>query len=71
LGLPLVISRRDRNVFLAAMMCLGVVVLMQLLMIGSSSLGSMRLIKSAALAAWIPVIIFLPWGLAAFQSLKR
>ena len=70
IGLPLVISRRDRNLFFAAALCLGLVIFLQLTVYGFHSLGAMRLIQSAALAAWAPIMIFFPWAFASLQKLK-
>lgn len=60
LGLPLAIRRLDRNIFVSAGICFLVVGGLQLSIIVSHSLGSYSVIKPAALAAWLPVIAFLP-----------
>ncbi len=59
LGLPLVLTRENRNVFLTVGMCLGLVVAFMLVTLGSQYLGSTYFI-SPALAAWLPLILFLP-----------
>ncbi len=71
LGLPLVISNADRNIFTAAAFCLLVVIVVQLTVAGCHSLGSYSLIKPAALAAWLPVIIFLPLAGLSMRNLKN
>jgi len=65
LGLPLVLSRYNRNVFFAIGLCVVVVVGFYLVVLGSQYLGSSYLI-SPALAAWLPLLVFLP--LAAWLS---
>jgi len=59
LGLPLVVTGRSRNVFVAIATCAGVVTLFMLVVIGSQHLGTM-LVISPALGAWLPLIIFAP-----------
>jgi lipopolysaccharide export system permease protein len=59
LGLPLVVTRSNRNVFMAIGLCLGVVTLFVLVVIGIEQLGSIELI-SPVLAAWLPLFIFVP-----------
>ncbi len=71
IGLPLVISRRERNLFFSAAVCLSVVIFLQLSLFGFHSLGAMRMIKSAAIAAWAPLMIFFPWAYASLQKLKN
>ena len=70
LGLPLVISKPDRNIFTAAGMCLLVVVGVQLTVLASTGLGAYSLIRPAALAAWIPIIIFLPLAVLSMRRLR-
>ena len=61
LGLPLVAVRNSRNIFLATGMCMGVVTVFLLMVIGFQQLGSMEdTIVSPALAAWLPLMIFVP-----------
>ncbi|MBN1394689.1 MAG: LptF/LptG family permease [Pirellulales bacterium] len=59
LGLPLIVSRENRNVFIAMGVCMAVTTLFSLTAIGSQHLGEMLLIDPA-LAAWLPLIIFIP-----------
>lgn len=59
LGLPLVISRESRNIFVAAGLCLLVVSLFFVVIIASHALGQNYLI-SAVLAAWCPLLVFAP-----------
>lgn len=62
IGLPVVLSRRDRNIFVSLGVCLLVVLVIQSLIIVCHWLGSYRFIPSAALAAWLPVAALLPLG---------
>jgi lipopolysaccharide export system permease protein len=59
LGLPLVVTRSNRNVFMAIGLCLGVVTIFVLVVIGIARLGSIELIPPV-LAAWLPLFIFVP-----------
>jgi lipopolysaccharide export system permease protein len=70
LGLPLVIAREGRNVFLAAGLCMLVVAIFLGVTMTCHALGSNYLI-SPALAAWCPVLIFLPAARLSAQSLWR
>jgi lipopolysaccharide export system permease protein len=70
IGIPLVFSRRDRNVFLALGMCLVVVLAIQVLVVVSHGLGASRLIPSSSLAAWLPLFGLLPVGIAAQVQLE-
>lgn len=59
LGLPLVLSRNNRNVFLAIGLCVGVVALFMLVLLACQALGATGLIRPA-LAAWLPLMLFVP-----------
>jgi lipopolysaccharide export system permease protein len=59
LGLPLVVARDNRNVFVAIGMCIGLVALFFLVSIACQQLGA-GMIISPALAAWGPLMIFVP-----------
>jgi lipopolysaccharide export system permease protein len=65
LGLPLLLSRTNRNVFFAIGLCVAIVVGFYLVVFGCQSLGSNYLV-SPVLAAWLPLMIFLP--LAVWMS---
>jgi hypothetical protein len=70
-ALPLALLFTERNLFLAAAICVGTVVGFQVTMLVSNSLGSLSLIKSSALAAWIPVIAFLPLTVFTLRLVNR
>jgi len=59
LGLPLVVTRGNRNVFAALGLCGAVVTVFMLVVMGSQRLGAIYAI-SPALAAWLPLILFAP-----------
>ncbi len=59
LGLPLVVSRESRNVFLAIGLCIAVVTVFLLVVIGLQYLGAIYLLDPA-LAAWAPLMLFVP-----------
>lgn len=59
LGLPLILSRENRNIFMAIGLCMVVVTVFMLVTLGMQYLGGIYLI-SPALAAWLPLVIFAP-----------
>lgn len=65
LGLPLILRRGNPNIFLAIGLCVSVVVAFMLGLLGAQYLGASYLI-SPSLAAWLPVMVFIP--LAAGMS---
>ncbi|MHC4175895.1 MAG: LptF/LptG family permease [Planctomycetota bacterium] len=70
LGLPLVVSRESRNVFLAIGMCIGVVTVFLLVVIGFQYLGAVCLVDPA-LAAWAPLMLFVPPAVWLAESMWR
>ena len=70
LGLPLIVARESRNVFLAIGMCMGVVTVFLLVVIGCQQLGSLYLLDPA-LAAWVPLILFVPPAVGMADSMWR
>ena len=67
LGLPIVLSRQSRNVFVSAGICLLVVAGFVLVVLACHQAGGATLI-TPALAAWIPLMLFVP---AAVHSLRK
>jgi len=59
LGLPLVLTRNHRNVFVAAGYCLALVVCFFLVLLACQALGTAGLL-SPAFSAWLPLLIFAP-----------
>ncbi len=70
LGLPLVASRQNRNIFIAVGMCLLVVSTVSAVVIGAQYLGTVCLI-SPAMAAWLPLMIFVPPAVVMADGLRR
>ena len=59
LGLPLVLTRQSRNVFIALGLCVLLTSVFTLVVIGCQHLGSIYSIRPA-LAAWAPLMLFVP-----------
>ncbi|TWT37936.1 putative permease YjgP/YjgQ family protein [Posidoniimonas corsicana] len=70
LGLPLVVSGVNRNPFIAIGMCLAVTSAFYVATLGAQSLGSSGWIRPA-LAAWAPLLIFVPIAAAISDPLRR
>ena len=71
IGLPLVISRGERNLFFSAGICLSVVMLMILVAIACQSMGASCVLSSASLAAWLPIIVFFPFAAITYRLLDH
>lgn len=71
IGLPLVISRGERNLFFSVGLCVMVVILMLLVGIACQAMGAARVISPPALAAWIPLILFVPVSAVTYHLLSR
>jgi lipopolysaccharide export system permease protein len=69
LGLPLMVSRRNRNIFLSISICLGVATSFTLLALCCQSLGSMSVLRPA-FAAWLPLLMFVPVAAAMSDTLR-
>jgi lipopolysaccharide export system permease protein len=70
LGLPFVVSRGNRNPFIAIGLCLAVVTIFMVVVLGCQSLGAGGWI-AAPLAAWLPLIIFAPIAVALSEALHK
>lgn len=70
LGLPFVISRTNRNPFIAIGLCVLVITVFMLVVLGCQSLGTGGWI-AAPLAAWLPLIIFAPIAAAMSDTLRQ
>ncbi len=70
LGLPLMLRRGNRNIFVAIGMCVGLVVAFLMLVMGASYLGSCYLL-SPSLAAWLPLMVFVPLAIAMSDPLRE
>ncbi|MDA8562960.1 LptF/LptG family permease [Mariniblastus sp.] len=70
LGLPIVLSQTDRNVFVSAGLCFLIVGVFHLSVTASHSFGSYRILQPAALAAWLPVLVFGPLAVLSMRKLS-
>lgn len=70
LGLPLVVARGNRNPYIAMGLCLAAVTGFFLVTLGAQQLGSSGWIRPA-LAAWLPLIVFVPVAVALSDGLKQ
>ena len=70
LGLPLLLRRGNRNIFVAIGMCVGLVVAFLMLTMGAAYLGASYWI-SPSLAAWLPLLVFVPLAIAISDPLRE
>ncbi len=70
LGLPLILSRSNRNVFVAIGLCLLLVVAFMSVVMGCKYLGSNYWLEPAS-AAWLPLMIFVPCAVALSGPLRE
>ena len=70
LGLPLILSRNNRNVFKAIGLCVMIAGVFMVVVIGCQYLGSSYLI-SPAKSAWLPLMIFIPLAMALSDPLRE
>jgi len=70
LGLPLILARETRNMFLAIGMCLGIVVVFMIAVMAFQGAGGNYLIP-ASLAAWGPLIVFVPIAVYLSEPLRE
>jgi lipopolysaccharide export system permease protein len=70
MGLPLILARSNRNMFFAIGLCVSVVMLFYLVVLGCQYLGNSYLV-SPALAAWLPLFIFVPTAVWMSEPLRE
>lgn len=70
LGLPMIVSNSERNIFVSAGFGFMIVGSVFLIDAACQGLGAYRLIEPAALAAWLPLIIFVPLSVLSMRKLK-
>ena len=70
LGLPMIVSNSERNIFVSAGMGFLIVGSVFLVDAACQGLGGYRLLEPAALAAWLPLIIFVPLAVVSMRKLK-
>lgn len=68
LGLPIVLARQQRNIFVASGTCVLVVAAFVLVILACHAAGNSYLM-APALAAWCPLLIFVPLARLSFESL--
>lgn len=68
LGIPLVLTRGSRNIFLAAGLCAGLMAILQFVLLTCHGLGSNYLLNPIW-ATWIPVLVFAPLAYVAARPL--
>lgn len=69
LGLPLVLSRNTRNVFVAIGLCVALALVFMLVVLACQYLGSTYWIRPAQ-GAWLPLVIFVPIALYLSEALN-
>jgi lipopolysaccharide export system permease protein len=70
LGLPLVLRRETKNIYAAVFMCLVLTMLFFLINITCQYLGGVLLIRPS-LAAWLPLMIFIPVAVGFCSRIDR
>ncbi|HEV3006427.1 MAG TPA: LptF/LptG family permease [Pirellulales bacterium] len=70
LGLPLVLSGSNRNVFVAIGLCGLVATAFTMVVLLFQYLGSVALLRPA-LAAWVPLMVFVPIAVAMYDRIER
>lgn len=71
LGLPLVLNRRNRNVFLAIGLCAVVTSSFVVVVMVFQFLGNSEIFFSPALAAWAPLMVFVPLAVGLANSMRE
>ncbi len=69
IGLPLVLTRENRNIFLAAGWCLLLVVVFLMVVMVCRAMGANGYLLGPALAAWCPLFVFAPIAAAVSASI--
>ena len=69
IGLPIVICDPNRNIFLGAAVCMMIIFAIESFTMASHTLGAYRMIRPAAMAAWLPVFVFLPFTAFSIRKL--
>ncbi len=70
LGLPLILSREGRNIFLSIGMCVGVVCIYASTVLACQYLGTIYIL-SPALAVWLPLVVYIPLAVAMYENVRR
>jgi lipopolysaccharide export system permease protein len=70
LGLPLIVSRTNRNPFIAVGLCLAIVTIFMIVVLACQSLGSAGWLRPT-LAVWLPLMIFVPLAVGMSDALRK
>lgn len=70
LGLPLILAREGRNIFLSIGMCVGIVCVYASTVLACQFLGTINML-SPALAVWLPLMFYIPLAVAMFENVRR
>ena len=70
LGLPFVITRTNRNLFISIGVCLTIVAIFMIVVLACQSLGTSGWLQPT-LAAWLPVIVFGPLAIGLLDALRQ
>lgn len=69
LGVPLMLARGNRNVFFSISICLGIATAFTLVGLSCQSLGGLSMLRPS-LAAWLPLMMFVPVATAMSYTLR-
>jgi len=70
LGLPLILAREGRNIFLSIGMCVGIVCVYASTVLACQFLGTINLL-SPSLAVWLPLMFYIPLAVAMYENVRR
>jgi lipopolysaccharide export system permease protein len=70
LGLPLVLRRETKNVYAAIGLCVGLTAAFMIVCMACEHMGSILMIRPT-LAAWLPLMIFVPTAVAMLDRMDR
>ena len=70
-ALPLVVRFSESNIALSAGTCVLIIGLFQVSVMAFHTLGNFSLFRTASLAAWLPVFVFLPLSVWTWRQVDR
>ncbi|MGC3969314.1 MAG: LptF/LptG family permease [Pirellulales bacterium] len=70
LGLPLVLRRETRNIFVAVFICVALTAVFMLVGFTCQKMGSIMLIRPS-LAAWLPLLLFIPVATSLYDRIDK
>jgi lipopolysaccharide export system permease protein len=72
LGLPLILARESRNIFIAMGICMGITVAFWIVVLAAQFMGSFSMWPfTPPLAAWLPLMVFVPLAAGLSDPLWR